>query len=74
MNRSIVIRVDEQHDKHQFGAIVGRVTNVIKGAQFTMNGTLYKVSPNYGKNTLNGKLLLILSSLQYIYVIYILYG
>lgn len=45
---------------------MGRVTNVIKGAEFTMNGTSYKVSANYGKNTLNGKLLLIYI---YIYII-----
>ncbi|KAF7802959.1 Aldose 1-epimerase [Senna tora] len=33
-----------------FGAIVGRVANRIKGAQFTLNGTVYKLVVNYGGN------------------------
>ncbi|CAN6454730.1 unnamed protein product [Victoria cruziana] len=37
-----------------FGAIVGRVANRIKDAQFTLNGTQYKLVPNEGKNMLHG--------------------
>ncbi|CAN4079356.1 unnamed protein product [Withania somnifera] len=37
-----------------FGATLGRVANRIGGAQFTLNGTHYKLVPNEGKNMLHG--------------------
>ncbi|KAL0537910.1 hypothetical protein IC582_026901 [Cucumis melo] len=37
-----------------FGAIVGRVANRISNAQFTLNGTLYRLEPNDGNNTIHG--------------------
>ncbi|CAI0388524.1 unnamed protein product [Linum tenue] len=43
-----------KNDTNSFGATVGRVANRIAGAQFTLNGTLYKLIPNDGKNTLHG--------------------
>ncbi|KAM3286572.1 galactose mutarotase [Capsicum chacoense] len=39
-----------------FGASLGRVANRIGGAQFTLNGTHYKLVPNEGKNMLHGGL------------------
>ncbi|XP_047336215.1 galactose mutarotase-like [Impatiens glandulifera] len=45
---------DYKNDKTYFGAIVGRVANRIGGAKFTLNGTLYKLAANDGKNTLHG--------------------
>ncbi|KAK4272014.1 hypothetical protein QN277_020623 [Acacia crassicarpa] len=36
-----------------FGATVGRVANRIRGAQFMLNGTVYKLVPNYGKTVKN---------------------
>ncbi|KAJ8546071.1 hypothetical protein K7X08_018654 [Anisodus acutangulus] len=42
------------NDTSSFGAIVGRVANRIGGAQFTLNGTVYKLIANDGKNTLHG--------------------
>ncbi|XP_050223935.1 uncharacterized protein LOC126673733 [Mercurialis annua] len=42
------------NDKSYFGATVGRVANRIGGAQFTLNGTTYKLAPNEGKNMLHG--------------------
>ncbi|KDP45491.1 hypothetical protein JCGZ_09740 [Jatropha curcas] len=42
------------NDTSSFGATIGRVANRIAGAQFTLNGTLYKLIPNEGKNTLHG--------------------
>ncbi|XP_065878591.1 uncharacterized protein [Euphorbia lathyris] len=42
------------NDTTSFGATVGRVANRIGGAQFTLNGTTYKLIPNDGKNTLHG--------------------
>ncbi|XP_010242446.1 PREDICTED: aldose 1-epimerase-like [Nelumbo nucifera] len=41
-------------DTSYFGAIVGRVANRIKGAQFTLNDTTYNLVANDGKNTLHG--------------------
>lgn len=49
-----------QNDTSYFGATVGRVANRIAGAQFTLNGTRYKLVPNEGKNMLHGNLFLIL--------------
>ncbi|XP_059294003.1 uncharacterized protein LOC132047116 [Lycium ferocissimum] len=43
-----------KNDTSSFGAIVGRVANRISGAQFTLNGTLYRLIANDGKNTLHG--------------------
>nr|GMD79835.1 aldose 1-epimerase-like [Ipomoea batatas] len=43
-----------ENDESNFGAIVGRVANRIGGAQFTLNGTLYKLIANDGNNTLHG--------------------
>ena len=37
-----------------FGAIVGRVANRIRGAQFTLNRVNYKLVANEGNNTLHG--------------------
>ncbi|KAJ8775117.1 hypothetical protein K2173_020121 [Erythroxylum novogranatense] len=43
-----------KNDSSYFGATVGRVANRIAGAKFTLNGTLYKLVPNEGKNMLHG--------------------
>ncbi|CAN1322344.1 Galactose mutarotase [Linum perenne] len=43
-----------KNDTQSFGATVGRVANRIGGAQFTLNGTQYKLVPNEGKNVLHG--------------------
>ncbi|WRX18093.1 Aldose 1-/Glucose-6-phosphate 1-epimerase - like 4 [Theobroma cacao] len=45
---------DYKNDTTYFGAIVGRVANRIKGAEFTINGVSYKLVANEGKNTLHG--------------------
>ncbi|KAJ4707486.1 Aldose 1-epimerase [Melia azedarach] len=45
---------DYKNDSAYFGAIVGRVANRIGGAQFTLNGTHYKLVANEGKNMLHG--------------------
>ncbi|XP_028780547.1 aldose 1-epimerase-like [Neltuma alba] len=37
-----------------FGATVGRVANRIRGAQFKLNGTVYKLVANSGNNTIHG--------------------
>ncbi|KAF8408069.1 hypothetical protein HHK36_007210 [Tetracentron sinense] len=42
------------NDTVYFGATVGRVANRIGGAQFTLNGTHYKLVANEGKNMLHG--------------------
>ena len=42
-----------QTNTTNFGAVVGRVANRIRGAQFTLNGTVYKLVPNYGKTVKN---------------------
>jgi len=43
-----------QTDSSYLGAVVGRVANRIGGAQFTLNGTHYKIVANEGNNTLHG--------------------
>ncbi|KAL6139716.1 hypothetical protein ACLB2K_058018 [Fragaria x ananassa] len=45
-----------KNDTSYIGAIVGRVANRIGGAQFTLNGTHYKLVANEGKNILHGGL------------------
>ncbi|PQP99364.1 aldose 1-epimerase [Prunus yedoensis var. nudiflora] len=45
------------NDTSYIGAIVGRVANRIGGAQFTLNGTHYKLVANEGKNILHGGLI-----------------
>ncbi|KAL3525954.1 hypothetical protein ACH5RR_014326 [Cinchona calisaya] len=45
---------DYLNDKTYFGAIVGRVANRIGGAQFTLNGSHYKLDANENQNTLHG--------------------
>ncbi|OIV90279.1 hypothetical protein TanjilG_08316 [Lupinus angustifolius] len=45
---------DYINDTTYFGATVGRVANRIGGAQFTLNGTHYKLIANEGNNTLHG--------------------
>jgi aldose 1-epimerase len=43
--------------EHGFGgsaAVIGRVANRIAGAQFELDGTLYKLAANDGKNTIHG--------------------
>ncbi|CAM8909830.1 unnamed protein product [Rhodiola kirilowii] len=43
-----------KNDTSYIGAIVGRVANRIKGAQFVLNGTVYKLTANEENNTLHG--------------------
>ncbi|PKA51313.1 aldose 1-epimerase [Apostasia shenzhenica] len=43
-------------DRTYFGALVGRVANRIGHAQFSVNGTVYRLYPNDGNNTLHGGL------------------
>lgn len=43
-----------QNDISYIGALVGRVANRIAGAQFTLDGTVYKLVANEKKNTLHG--------------------
>ncbi|KAL6551547.1 hypothetical protein OROGR_007701 [Orobanche gracilis] len=43
-----------KNDARHFGAIVGRVANRIAGAKFTLNGTVYKLDANSGKNSIHG--------------------
>lgn len=42
------------NDTSYIGSVVGRVANRIGGAQFTLNGTHYKLVANEGKNILHG--------------------
>ena len=43
-----------QHGFNAAAAIIGRVVNRIKGAQFELDGTTYKLTANAGKNTIHG--------------------
>ncbi|CAH9081897.1 unnamed protein product [Cuscuta epithymum] len=43
-----------QADKNYFGSVVGRVSNRIGNAEFKLNGKVYKLAANDGKNTLHG--------------------
>lgn len=43
-----------QNDTAYFGALVGRVANRIAGGHFLLNGKVYKLPINSGKNTLHG--------------------
>ncbi|KAJ8546069.1 hypothetical protein K7X08_018652 [Anisodus acutangulus] len=45
-----------KNDTSYFGAALGRVANRIGGAQFTLNGTHYKLVANEGVNMLHGGL------------------
>ncbi|XP_022135314.1 aldose 1-epimerase-like, partial [Momordica charantia] len=45
---------DFRNDTTYFGNIVGRVANRIGGAQFELNGVVYKLVANDGKNLLHG--------------------
>lgn len=45
---------DYLHGSPYFGAVIGRVANRIKNAQFTLDGKNYKLDPNNDKNTLHG--------------------
>ncbi|GFP99359.1 aldose 1-epimerase [Phtheirospermum japonicum] len=45
---------DYKNDTTYFGALVGRVANRIGGAQFTLNGKVYKLPANDHGNTLHG--------------------
>ncbi|MCH5157178.1 MAG: galactose mutarotase [Clostridiales bacterium] len=36
------------------GAVIGRISNRIANAQYTLNGQTYKLTPNNGTNTLHG--------------------
>ncbi|MBZ6077795.1 aldose epimerase family protein [Microvirga puerhi] len=46
----------EDYEAHSpyFGAVVGRYANRIGGAQFTLDGTTYKLDANEGRNQLHG--------------------
>ncbi|KAF2315978.1 hypothetical protein GH714_040773 [Hevea brasiliensis] len=46
---------DIKNDSTYFGNIAGRVANRITGTQFTLDGTVYKLVPNEGKNMLHGR-------------------
>ncbi|KAI3726087.1 hypothetical protein L1987_65884 [Smallanthus sonchifolius] len=43
-----------ENDTTYFGSVVGRVANRIGGAQFTLNGTHYKLDANENQNMLHG--------------------
>ncbi|WCJ20796.1 Galactose mutarotase-like superfamily protein [Euphorbia peplus] len=43
-----------KNDKHYIGAIVGRVSNRIKNAEYKLNETVYKLVPNLGKDIFHG--------------------
>jgi aldose 1-epimerase len=43
-----------QHGFNGAAAITGRVVNRIRGAQFELDGTRYKLTANSGKNTIHG--------------------
>ena len=47
---------DYIHPHPFFGAIIGRHANRLEDASFTLNGVLYKLNPNEGKNQLHGGL------------------
>lgn len=43
-----------QRNEGYFGAIIGRNSNRIENAEFTLNGKCYKLYPNNGRNNLHG--------------------
>ena len=42
------------NDKEYFGAVIGRNSNRIENSEFEMDGFIYKLYPNDGKNNLHG--------------------
>jgi aldose 1-epimerase len=54
---NVVLTTDSIEKFERFNgaaAIIGRVANRIAGAQFELDGTTYKLTPNAGKNTIHG--------------------
>ncbi len=55
---NILLTVDTlqkfQHGFSGAAAVMGRVVNRIRGAQFELDGTIYKLTANSGKNTIHG--------------------
>ena len=45
---------DYEHNTPYFGAVIGRNSNRIENAEFTLNGNTYKLNANNGKNNLHG--------------------
>ncbi|CAI9109650.1 OLC1v1009510C1 [Oldenlandia corymbosa var. corymbosa] len=45
---------DYLNDTKNFGALVGRVVNRIKNAEFTLNGVVYHLDKNSGNNSIHG--------------------
>lgn len=50
-----------QNDTTYFGSVVGRVANRIGGAQFTLDGTHYKLVANEKSNMLHGTFLVFIA-------------
>lgn len=59
-----------QNDTVYFGAIVGRVANRIADAEFTLNGKIYKLVANEGKNMLHGLYIFTHSFVSYIILLW----
>jgi aldose 1-epimerase len=58
-NMTNVVLTTDSIEKFERGfngaaALIGRVANRIAGAQFELDGTTYKLTPNAGKNTIHG--------------------
>lgn len=51
----IIIKLSEYEDRHtKIGAALGRITERLKGAKFTIDGVEYNVSANEGQNHVHG--------------------
>lgn len=51
----IIIKLSEYEDRHTYiGAALGRITERLKGAKFTIDGVEYNVSANEGQNHVHG--------------------